>query len=70
MENIEVVLRVRPRSRAEINRREEEPWMILPPSSIALDCDIFDNWKRAKKLSPNLKTEFSFSMPTYLDPIH
>jgi len=61
MENIQVVLRVRPQNHLEVENNDKEVWQVLNSSTMCVNPDIHADLIKTKKIGFGHKTDFSFS---------
>jgi hypothetical protein len=61
MENIQVVLRVRPQNPHESESHDPEIWQVYSSNTIAIDPTKQDDLIRSRKIGIGHRTQFSFS---------
>lgn len=61
MENIQVVLRVRPQNHLEVENNDQEVWQVLNSSTMCVNPEIHGELIKNKKIGFGHKTDFSFS---------
>ena len=61
MENIQVILRVRPQNNQELESNDPNIWTVFPPSNISLTTDRHIDLMKSRKISVGHKTDFNFS---------
>ena len=61
MENIQVILRVRPQNNQELEANDQDIWTVFPPSMISLTSDRHIELMKSRKIGVGHKTDFNFS---------
>lgn len=61
MENIQVVLRVRPQNSVEVETGDREVWQVPTPNAICIKPDLHEDLIKAKKIGFGHRTDFAFS---------
>ena len=61
MENIQVILRVRPQNHQEVEANDQDIWSVIPPSMISLSSDRHVELIKSRKIGVGHRTDFNFS---------
>lgn len=62
MENIEVILRIRPINTSEINSLDTEIWETDNQDMVGIPTDKYNDLVRMRKIAPGQKNLFNFSI--------
>ena len=69
MENIEVVLRIRPMMPAERESQDIEIWTIAQDNTVKICPQKYQDLVRMKRIVPAIKTEYTFSKYLFNRPL-